>query len=391
MSAEQYGIGDFRLLAAGAAVLASGGGGSYRDALALIDQLAATGWSGSVAVDQYDGCSPCAVLAIMGSPDAASTLTLDNIRHAVTNTVSCFESASSITLSSAIPVEIGPINSLVPLIAAALPGNGISLVVDGDGAGRAVPQLQQTTFSGAAWSPCPCVLATDASSAAEIESVVLYAADAARIETLAGSVVGGFGNFSAIALWPSHAGNGFALNGHYLPGTMHQAHALGAFLASAPSTRAVADRITTLTGRKAEPLLTNFYMTGVSQSTTAASLDCGVIRLDNHPDPAMSSETYYLYNLNENLILYSAQRAAPDALAPDAICYYSESTSEGFSNADNDLVRYFDPVTGKSTGLLVSVLKVPAAPAFYSAPGVLASFAELLRKTGYAGVLPYAL
>jgi hypothetical protein len=40
---------------------------------------------------------------------------------------------------------------------------------------------------------------------------------------------------------------------------------------------------------------------------------------------------------------------------------------------------------------VVSVLKVAAAQAFYSAPGVVASFAGLLQKIGYAGGLPYAL
>jgi DUF917 family protein len=392
MPVEQYSIEDFRHVAAGAAVLASGGGGSYQDAVAILDQLEKTGWKHQVAVGAYDGVSNCAVLALMGSPDAASALTLDDVRHAMANTLAGFESASSLRLHNVIPVEIGPINSILPLIAVALSDGHIAMVVDGDGAGRAVPELPQTTYAAAAgWLPGPCVLATDAATAAAAESAVLNAADAARVETLAAGVVNGFGNFSGIALWPSCESNGFALRGHYLPGTLGQARDLGVFLASVPSTQALADKIHTLTGREAQPVVTNFYLTAVTQATSGASLDSGVIRLDNHPDPAKSTESHYLYNLNENLIMYSSRSPCPDVVAPDSICYYSESTGEGFSNALNDLALYFDVTSGKSTGKVVSVLKVAAAQAFYSAPGVVASFAGLLQKIGYAGGLPYAL
>ena len=47
----------------------------------------------------------------------------------------------------------------------------------------------------------------------------------------------------------------------------------------------------------------------------------GLIRLDNAPDPAQSTETHYLYNLNENLITYSAASATSDIIAPDSIWY----------------------------------------------------------------------
>ena len=39
-------------------------------------ELAQSGWSGSVTVQPYDGATNCCVLAIMGSPDAADSLTL---------------------------------------------------------------------------------------------------------------------------------------------------------------------------------------------------------------------------------------------------------------------------------------------------------------------------
>lgn len=142
--------------------------------------------------------------------------------------------------------------------------------------------------------------------------------------------------------------------------------------------------------RAATPAVTNFYITAVTQSTTSGSLDTGIIRLDNTPDQISSTETHFLYNLNESLIMYSSLNSVPDIIAPDSICYYSESSGRGFSNSTDDLGGYFDPATGKSTGRTVSVIKVDAAPELSKATGVAASFAGLLRRIGYAGALPYS-
>ncbi|MBU1350699.1 MAG: DUF917 domain-containing protein [Gammaproteobacteria bacterium] len=393
MGAVSYGLTDFQAIATGAAVLASGGGGSYHDACAILQELADKGWSGTVKVQGYDGATAACVLAIMGSPDAADGLTLAAIQNSVANTVQVLEASTGVPLGAFIPVEIGPINSLVPLIGAAMSQRAV-WVVDGDGAGRAVPELPQTTFTGtAALAPCPAALASDASVPADIESAVLGASTAARVETLAGGVVSGFGGYSGIAMWPSNARNGFALSGSYIPGTLGQARALGLQMLQAVNplpTNAVASAIAAITGRVASAVVTNFFITAVTQSTSSASLDSGIIRLDNSPDPSLSTQTHTLYNLNENLIMFSSSSSVPDIIAPDSICYYSESTGRGFSNASDDLALYFDAATGKSTGRAVSVIAVQTAPQLYNTPGVVASFAALLRNMGYAGAMPAA-
>jgi hypothetical protein len=212
------------------------------------------------------------------------------------------------------------------------------------------------------------------------------------MEALAGGITSAFGSFAGIALWPSNISNQYALSGNYIKNTVSQTRALGQFLLTAttpPPTAIVARKIADLTYRAAAPVLTNFYITAITQSTTSGSLDAGIIRLDNSPDQSGSTETYYLYNLNENLIMYSSLGSAPSIIAPDSICYYSESNGIGFSNATNDLALYFNSETGKSTGSTVSVIKINAAPTLCTTPGVVASFAGLLRNIGYAGALPY--
>jgi hypothetical protein len=122
----------------------------------------------------------------------------------------------------------------------------------------------------------------------------------------------------------------------------------------------------------------------------AITLGSGIIRLDNAPVSSDSTQTHDLYNLSENLILYSTSSAAPNTLAPASICSYSEKTGRGFSNASDDLAAYFDATTGKSTGNTVSIIQVTAAPQLYQSPGVVVSFAGLLRNMDYAGAMPSA-
>ncbi|MBV7539817.1 DUF917 family protein [Acidovorax sp. sic0104] len=389
-----YGLTDFQAIATGAAVLASGGGGSYTDACSIVQELANQGFSGTVKVQDYDGATPACVLAIMGSPDAASSLDLAAIQNSISNTLAVQQGLTGMQVGALIPVEIGPINSLVPLIGAAMSGGSV-WVVNGDGAGRAVPELPQTTFTAPSGpAPSPAVLASDAPTLVAAEYAVLGSTTASGIESLAGGVVGGFGGYSGIAMWPSNAMNQFALSGSYIAGTLEQARALGLQMLQAVtplSTSEVATAIQNLTGRAASAVVTNFYVTSVTQSTSSAtSLDSGIIRLDNAQDPSQSTATHYLYNLNENLIMYSASSTSPDIIAPDSICYYSESTGRGFSNANDDLAVYFDAATGRSTGQTVSVISVQTAPQLYNTPGVVASFAGLLRKIGYAGGMPPA-
>lgn len=394
MSVNEYGIADFNYIATGAAILASGGGGSYLDAVTVIKELADSGWRGTVRVQDYDSATDCCVLALMGSPDAATGLTLAQIQDSIANTVGALEQATGFPLGCVVPVEIGAINSIVPLIAAAMSSNAINWVVDGDGAGRAVPELPQTTYGGSAsLAASPCALANDVSQKPLIQSVTLNAPTSATIESLAGGVVSAFRSYSGIALWPSNSSNAHALSGNYIPGTLSQVRELGSFLANTPTPPKTADvvaQIGKITGRTTSAILTNFFITAITQSTTSGSLDAGIIQLDNHPDQRLSTETHYLYNLNENLIMYSSLSKQPDVIAPDSICYYSESTCFGFSNAINDLAVFFDAKFGTSTGRTVSVIKVAALPEFYNATGVIASFARLLRSIGYAGALPYS-
>jgi len=378
---EKFSLTDFVYVAAGAAVLGSGGGGSYQDALALLAQLAKLP-SFAVPVQPYDGASNACVMAMMGSPDVADTLQLGDLQAAIANSLQALEQACGAKMACVVPIEIGALNSLVPLIA----GLAGRWVVDGDGAGRAVPQLVETTFGGAAaLGVSPAVIGNQSAVAAGVQTVVMNVATTAQAESLARGVISsGFGSIAGLAAWPSLPSNKFALSGNYIKGTLSQAWLLGNYMKNTsppPSTAQLAAYITSITGRSAQPVLSNFYITQVNQSTSGG-FDAGIVRLDNTPSQGDSTATHRLYNLNESLILYSSASTVPDIIAPDSICYYSETTGLGFSNSQDDLDDYLN------TGKQVSIISIGAAPQLVAAAGVMAAFSSLLVNIGYAGALP---
>lgn len=378
-----FGITDFYYVAAGAAVFGSGGGGSYTDAIAVLDELAQTQFA-PVPVQPYPGEGNACVLAMMGSPDAGQSLHLQDVQGAIYNTMLALENANATLYTWAAPVEIGALNSLIPLIAGTMDQE--LTVVDGDGCGRAVPQLVNTTYSGAAKLPVsPCILGNQAIDPTLAQSTVLNVSTTAQAEGLARGVVSeDFGSIAGFAAWSSLSSNQFALSDNYIQGTLGQAWQLGQYLlesGSPPSSADVAAYIGGISGRATSVIASGLYVTQVSQ-TTAGGFDTGIVRLDNAPAGQPSTATYYLYNTNESLILYSASASAPLVIAPDSICYYSESTGRGFSNAADDLAPYL------GSTLQVSILKITALPQLCQAAGVMEAFAALLLKIGYGGPLP---
>ena len=83
---------------------------------------------------------------MMESPDAAQDMPLSTVEHAIAQ-------AALPQPSSLEPIEIGPLNSLMPLLAAALDKSGTLSVINGDGAGRAVSIIKVATHPALADSP----------------------------------------------------------------------------------------------------------------------------------------------------------------------------------------------------------------------------------------------
>ena len=154
---------DFLTLLKGATFLASGGGGPYSLAKSIVetyikdDTLFQLDLIDPNSLTQSDwGC----IAAGMAAPSKGIGLTPQDIVEPTVNAVNAMDSLIRDVFSKQdvtrfgdftqfnvlIPVEVGAINVVIPLMTAYLLGHNIS-VIDGDSAGRAVPTINLTTFA----------------------------------------------------------------------------------------------------------------------------------------------------------------------------------------------------------------------------------------------------
>jgi len=132
----------------GACLLGSGGGGPLGVAEKIIDAILETKeYIDILPAESLNPDDLGAVVAFMGSPEAGSQdINLDP----PVNAVKYMETFLHKTYDYLLPVELGAANSLVPIYVASR-YNQLSdkkiFVLDGDGAGRAVPKLYNTSYA----------------------------------------------------------------------------------------------------------------------------------------------------------------------------------------------------------------------------------------------------
>lgn len=140
-------------LAAGSVFLATGGGGDSYVMLLLAGQVLRR--RGAVElIDPRRVHDDAFVVAIggLGAPSVSLELLPSAIGPA--KALYAMEQLAGRRIDVLAPVEVGGMNSLIPIIAAA--GGGIP-VVDGDGMGRAFPETQMMTYSIGGICPTPAV------------------------------------------------------------------------------------------------------------------------------------------------------------------------------------------------------------------------------------------
>ncbi len=140
-------------LATGAAFLATGGGGDPYLSLLCAQQ----------SIKQYQ---PADLISINDLPDDAVIVAVGSVGAPTTSlellpsiddpviAIKAFEQHMGVKVDAVVSFEIGGANSLIPIVAAA--ASGIP-VIDGDGMGRALPEVQMMTYSIAGISPTPSV------------------------------------------------------------------------------------------------------------------------------------------------------------------------------------------------------------------------------------------
>lgn len=180
-------------LARGAAILGTGGGGDPYIGSLMLRQVLEDGLRiEMIDVEDLGDADLAVPFAMMGAP----TVIIEKIPNgdemvAALRTTERYIGASAKAILCA---EIGGINALLPLVLAARCGLP---VVDGDGMGRAFPQLQMITYNVCGIPASPMVMADEYSNTVLIESK-----EALEVERLGRSMVVAMGGSTNICLYP---------------------------------------------------------------------------------------------------------------------------------------------------------------------------------------------
>jgi hypothetical protein len=318
-------------LAIGAGILGTGGGGNpYVGKLEAREQLRQGRQIAVVAVDELPDVAFVTSVGGMGAP----TVSNERIHRGDEPLVAmrALERHLGRRFSHVIPGEIGGANAMAPMVVAAQAGLP---VVDGDGMGRAFPELQMDTFTIYGVRPTPGALADPRGHEVVFSEIV----DAATLERYARAVTIQMGGAAGYAFPPMTAAE---VRRTAIPGTVTLACAIGDAVRAARASHAdpVAAALAVAGGR---PLFAGKIVDVARR--LEGGFARGVLRLDGSgPDAGRSLRIDFQ---NENLIARTDEGEVL-AVVPDLICLVDEETAEPITT---EIVRY---------GLRVAVVGIPA-------------------------------
>lgn len=216
------GIEQLTDLARGAALLGTGGGGDpYIGRLMVEAAIAEYGPVTVISPDELADDEFVISTAMMGAP----SVMVEKIPKGdeAVRALRALERHLGRTADATIPMECGGINSMIPLVVAAITGLP---VVDGDGMGRAFPELQMETFGVYGIPASPMVVAGDHDEWVLIDC----GTDNARVEWLARGACIRMGGAALIA---EYSMTGADVKRTAIPGTLSLGVELGAAIRQA--------------------------------------------------------------------------------------------------------------------------------------------------------------
>lgn len=324
---------DLEDIVQGAAFLGSGGGGPLSMGLEIVKFI--TEPVQLITYEEVDVGSWGAVAAGMGTkktpPSQRVSHFLPFLRQnlyenplagpvaILIETFELLEKTLAQNFSYTLPIETGAVNTIAPM-AVAFKKN--IPIVDGDGAGRAVPKLEMTTYAADGISVCPSTLSNLRSAIDEEIKTILHASTPSVMEKLARNILSTdqFGNEAAIA---THAMDGKTLREKkpIVVGTISRALEVGATLRQARENKQ--DPVNALLkflndSSRCDGQCAFELFRGTIDSVKERieeGFAWGILKIKN--DTAIVTVMYQ----NENLIAWQSNRAEPIAMAPDSICY----------------------------------------------------------------------
>ncbi|HEY0939888.1 MAG TPA: DUF917 domain-containing protein [Steroidobacter sp.] len=306
-------LGDLEAFGRGAALLGAGGGGDpYVGRLVLEHELSRGGQIEIVELASIADDAWVVPVCVMGAP----TVMIEKAPSvdAFVLALRKLEERLGKRADYLIPLEIGGINSTVPLALSARLGLP---VVNADGMGRAFPEIQMVTFGIGGNNISPIVVADEFGDVIEVTARSNLVG-----ERLSRSAVAQMGGSAQVVLYPM---SGLQAKRTAIPDTLRLALDIGRAI-TINSDEAPEDRLFAALGKLDRPRRGCVLFKGkVSdvQRETRGGFNFGTVRIERLRH---SEDTLEIVFQNENLVAY--HNGVPVALTPDIIAIVDSETAE---------------------------------------------------------------
>ncbi|MGH1386984.1 DUF917 family protein [Kordia sp.] len=325
----------------GLSIKGSGGGGAYQDGLALVNRVSNSG------IDLYDVSTAdntklYIVGAGVGSP-AAVAQNIDGVLNAIEASVSTLANIKNKPIGGILSGESGSLNSMIAIL---LSQRLNVPLINGDGSGRAVPLLSNSSYAHEAFGVAPMVVTAPANPGSQIN--VSNPTDATDAETKIRNIISqpGYGNIGGVALWSQ---TGLQLkNSRIIRNTFSDAYQLG-----------LATKSTIATGNTS--FLDNYFINNGSfissytgtlsnfTETTVHGLDIVTLEVNINDG---TGRTLKMQALNEDLFLKISDGTV--ITAPHLMSYVIKDTNGKFVPYNNGDKAKMQSLVGKEIHIVCS-------------------------------------
>lgn len=314
----------------GSAFFGGGGGGSVNLINLLIGKFTEkiSAKPTLIDIDEISNDDWGAVSAIIGAPEAEKKALEQNFfMFAPVRSFDTLASISGKTFKYVVPVETGSISVIIPAMVSAI--KGIPMI-NGDGAGRAVPALQDLTFTTIGGIPeVPAVLSNDADPNNPSQNVcVTTIMNSPSVDSACRGIISddAFGQFAGLGCYQM---NGKQLKQTVVSNTVRNSIALGKKLRENKDPSLVfpiiQDFLSTKLSRKC-------WLLGTGTVTKISTVTSGGFDL-NTVTVSCDTGEFYICSQNENLLCWKTSEGTPMVMAPD-ITSYVTINGDPLSNAD---------------------------------------------------------
>lgn len=383
---------DLEPLLLGGCFFGSGGGGTVVSARGLVSHFEVGDYypTDRVRVVSVDEATQgdSVMVAYMGSPEAIDGAAYPEGPVRAVQQIQARLAEQGRKLAYVVPPESGALGFTVACLVAAKLGLA---VVDGDGAGRAVPSLPMLTFASRHVDPRPAVLVSQDGLAVELDVTPAQGQGGDRrhqedvsviVEQMMRPIVAApeFKQFGGLAMWVMTP----EVLRHALPitGTLQRALDFGRAVQSG-ELRTAGDAMAFLFERfgvRAHALFDPAELAGAAVDTSGGfDLGTVTVRAGRH-----TAEVLYQ---NESLLAWSDAVPHPLCMAPDGICWFFEGPGDAVAS-NGDLVQPDGSLSPAYRGRRVTLLGLVANPLLRERGGlILDSFMQQVNTLGYRG--PY--